>query len=279
MLNPEVLTFWEHFHASGAWDKTHETGTFLQQTRFLLVMEYGDELWLAPLIPSDWLKDGRTVAVARAPTRFGPVSYRIQSQLSEGRVDAEIDPPARNAPKAVVLRLRLPEGRRLRAATVNGQSHANFDAAREVITIPSPGAPKAGMPRGEKVLRQALDLQPDFADGRQALGLLLARQGRKEEALEELEKAASLRPEDPHFAYVHGVSLNSTGRLERALQVLERALEIHPTNQELLFALATINRDRGARDQAWRYAQQLRSLAPDRPDFQELVRQIEATQR
>ncbi|MBI4584362.1 MAG: NPCBM/NEW2 domain-containing protein [Planctomycetes bacterium] len=138
MLNPEVLTFWEHFSASGAWDKTHETGYFLQQTRFMLVMEHGEELWLAPLLPSDWLKNGRTVAVAGAPTRFGKVSYRIRSHLSEGRIDAEIDPPARSAPRAVVLRLRIPEGRHLRAVAVNGRSHEDFDAARESITIPSP---------------------------------------------------------------------------------------------------------------------------------------------
>src|SRR5580700_9366326 len=31
MLNPEVLTLWEHFHFTGAWDKTHETGYFLYQ--------------------------------------------------------------------------------------------------------------------------------------------------------------------------------------------------------------------------------------------------------
>ena len=48
MLNPEVLTLWEHFNHSGAWDKTHETGYFLHQTREMLVQERGDELWLAP---------------------------------------------------------------------------------------------------------------------------------------------------------------------------------------------------------------------------------------
>lgn len=39
LLNTEVLTLWEHFRHSGAWDKTHETGYFLHQTRLMLVQE------------------------------------------------------------------------------------------------------------------------------------------------------------------------------------------------------------------------------------------------
>jgi hypothetical protein len=58
MLNPEVLTFWEHFHHSGAWDKTHETGYFLHQTRTMLVTERGNQLWLAPFVTGNWLKHG-----------------------------------------------------------------------------------------------------------------------------------------------------------------------------------------------------------------------------
>ena len=94
MLNPEVLTLWEHFHHSGAWDKTHETGYFLHQTRTMLVTERGDQLWLAPFITSNWLKDGQTLSVSNAPTRFGPVSYEIESHLAEGVYPGD-DPSAR----------------------------------------------------------------------------------------------------------------------------------------------------------------------------------------
>jgi hypothetical protein len=133
MVNPEVLTMWEHFHHSGAWDKTHETGYFLYQTRTLLVTERGDQLWLAPFLPAAWLKDGLVVAVSNAPTRFGPVSYRIASHVKEGYIEASIQPPARILPKAVVLRLRHPEGRRLRGVTVNGRYHPDFDSAKDTI--------------------------------------------------------------------------------------------------------------------------------------------------
>ncbi len=135
LLNPEVLTLWEHFNHSGAWDKTHETGYFLHQTREMLVQERGDQLWLAPLIPSDWLKDGLGVGVTNAPTRFGRVSYRLNSKAASGAIEAHIEPPARSAPKAIVLRLRHPDGKRLSTVTVNGQPHTDFDPQKETVRL------------------------------------------------------------------------------------------------------------------------------------------------
>jgi hypothetical protein len=135
MLNQEVLTLWEHFNHTGAWDKTHETGYFLHQTREMLVQERGDELWLAPLITSNWLKDGMSVAVKNAPTRFGRVSYRLTSHAREGFIDARIESPARSAPKAIVLRLRHPDGKAMRAVTVNGTPHSDFDPQKETVRI------------------------------------------------------------------------------------------------------------------------------------------------
>jgi hypothetical protein len=137
MINPEVLTVWEGLAAgsSGAWDKTHETGYFLQQTRFMLVKEHGEELWLAPLVPRKWLKDELLVSVTNAPTFFGKVSYLIRSHAAEGWIEATVIPPARRTPKAVVLRLRHPEGKPMRGVTVNGRPQAEFDAEKETIRI------------------------------------------------------------------------------------------------------------------------------------------------
>ncbi len=137
LLNPEVLTFWEHFRHSGAPDKTHETGYFLQQTRFMMAMEHGHELWLAPLITSNWLKDGLTVSATRVPTRFGKVSFRLNSHVKAGYIEAHVEPPARFSGKAIVLRLRHPDGKPMRAVKVNDKTHTDFDARRETITLPS----------------------------------------------------------------------------------------------------------------------------------------------
>ncbi|MCX6375748.1 MAG: hypothetical protein NTU88_06905, partial [Armatimonadetes bacterium] len=135
LLNTENLSLWEHFHSSGAWNKTHETGYFLQQTRFMLVMESGDHLRLAPFVTGNWLKDGMVVAVRNAPTRFGKVSYRTTSHVAAGFIEMTIEPPKRNPPRELVLRLRHPEGKPIRSVTMNGSPHTDFDPAKETITL------------------------------------------------------------------------------------------------------------------------------------------------
>ncbi|HEY9172032.1 MAG TPA: NPCBM/NEW2 domain-containing protein [Verrucomicrobiae bacterium] len=135
LLNPEVLTFWEHFRHSGAWDKTHETGYFLHQTRTMVVQERGDELWLAPFVTDQWLKDGARISVKNAPTRFGKVSYEVNSRLAQGFIQVQVDPPARERPRQIVLRLRHPEGKPIASVSVNGKRHTAFDRTHGLVAI------------------------------------------------------------------------------------------------------------------------------------------------
>lgn len=135
LLNTENLTFWEHFHNGGAYDKTHETGYFLHQTRCMLLMERGEDLWLNPLTTSHWLQDGMTISVLNAPTRFGKTGYVIRSRLGQRLIEAAITPPDRVAPRRVVLRLRHPEGQPIRAVTVDDEVHRDFDAAAGLIKV------------------------------------------------------------------------------------------------------------------------------------------------
>lgn len=138
LLNTEVLTLWEHFRHSGAWDKTHETGYFLHQTRTLLVQERGEDLWLAPLIPGEWLRAGRSLSVSNAPTRFGPVSYHVNSRLPAS-IEVRILPPQRIAPQSIKLRLRHPEGRAIQRVTVNGREHQEFESLSPITLPAGPG--------------------------------------------------------------------------------------------------------------------------------------------
>lgn len=139
LLNYENLSFQEHFGGVAAWNKTHETGYFLHQTRLMLVMERGDDLWLAPFVTTNWMTDGLVVAATNAPTRFGPVSYRMTSAVGQGRIDVTIDPPTRTSPRQIVVRLRHPEGKPITKVTVNDQPHKDFDAAAGLIRISPSG--------------------------------------------------------------------------------------------------------------------------------------------
>jgi len=135
MLNPEVLTFWEHFNHSGAWDKTHETGYFLYQTRTMLVMERGRDLWLAPLVTSNWFGEGMALSVSNAPTRFGTVNYEIKSRLAEDRIEMTITPPERQPPEWIVVRLRHPGGKPIAHVEVNGKRLRTFDPEGGLVRL------------------------------------------------------------------------------------------------------------------------------------------------
>jgi hypothetical protein len=100
----------------------------LRLLRHMLVREEADELLLAQAVPQHWLADGKQVKVENAPTRFGAVSYTIDSHVSDGRIVVTLDPPKRTPPKAVVLYLRHPAGKPIKAATANGKPVAGFDA-------------------------------------------------------------------------------------------------------------------------------------------------------
>ena len=77
-----------------------------------------------------WLEDGKHIVVERAPTAFGVVSIRADSQLSQGQVMVHVDLPTRNPAKRTLLRARLPDGWRVTAASVDGQD----------LTVDSSGA-------------------------------------------------------------------------------------------------------------------------------------------
>ena len=138
LLNCEDLSLWEHFF-NGAYCKTHETGYFLYQTRTMLVTERGEQLWLAPFVPSGWMRDGDTVAAANAPTRFGPVGYKTTSHINAGYIESVIEPPTRQSPKQIVLRLRHPDGKQIRSVTVDGLPHFDFDPVRECVLLEPAG--------------------------------------------------------------------------------------------------------------------------------------------
>jgi hypothetical protein len=114
-------------------------GAFLTKLRLLLVHEPRDAagepsgLELGFSTPRAWLRAGKRIAVRRMPTSFGPVSYQLDAQRRSVR--ATIDVPARQAPAALALRLRLPDGRRIVAVRVAGRRWRRFDPGTGTIEL------------------------------------------------------------------------------------------------------------------------------------------------
>jgi len=77
----------------------------------------------------------------------------------------------------------------------------------------------------EQALRRALKAKPAYAEGHFNLGKVLHKQGRRDEALREYERAYAMDPEFPglRIALLHMYC--KTGRAERARVVLETTLE------------------------------------------------------
>jgi hypothetical protein len=136
--DPETLTFMESIASDGGQpNKTHEEGWFFHQLRFMLVMEMGDDLFLARGTPREWLEDGKKIVLNHAPTYFGVLDYRIESFANQGRIVATVRPPNRQRPANFYLRLRHPQKSLLKRVTMNGRPWENFDPAKEWVKLPA----------------------------------------------------------------------------------------------------------------------------------------------
>ncbi len=105
----------------------------------MLVHERDDDvLVLAQATPRDWLRDGQRIELERVPTYYGEMSATFESRSDSGEIRASIRMPARRRPSAVWVRFRHPDGKRMRAVTVNGRAWQDFDPAADWVRLPAP---------------------------------------------------------------------------------------------------------------------------------------------
>jgi hypothetical protein len=113
----------------------HSTSELIRITNKMLVHEERDQLWLAHGVPGKWLENDKVIEVKNAQTCFGPLSYTIKSNVSEGKIIAEINHSSSlNDPSIVKLKIRHPEGKNLTKVEVNGKAWKDFD--KETINLP-----------------------------------------------------------------------------------------------------------------------------------------------
>jgi len=127
---------------------------------------------------------------------------------------------------------------------------------------------------GERVLREAIVHSPNDASLQHALGLLLVRQGRGQEALEHLAAAARLDPANARFAFVYAVALNGAGQNDEAIGVLEDDVARHPYNRDSLAALVSFCRSAGNARKAAGYAKRLVELEPNDAQVRQQLLQL-----
>ncbi|MFA0730620.1 MAG: hypothetical protein LKKZDAJK_000792 [Candidatus Fervidibacter sp.] len=88
---------------------------------------------------------------------------------------------------------------------------------------------QGNLSEAETALRQALELNPDAPDPLIALGRLLVKMGRTEEAIGVLSKACELDAENPEAHFLFGQALEAAQRWRRARDAYERAMRLQPS--------------------------------------------------
>jgi len=75
----------------------------IELLRNMILREHGGDLVLLSALSPDWLRAGKSIETAAAPTDFGPVSLRLEAR-ADG-FDLRISSRFRNPPKRVLVRL------------------------------------------------------------------------------------------------------------------------------------------------------------------------------
>jgi hypothetical protein len=145
-----VLEPVEHRWAWGQYFGPPSTdGAWFELYRNMLIHELDDDtLLLLQATPRKWLEDGKTIEVERAPTHYGRLSMKIESQAALNRLLAQIDMPDRRYPHTILIRLRHPTGKPIKSVTVNGRDWTDFDINKEWLRIRNPDRPRYSIVAG-----------------------------------------------------------------------------------------------------------------------------------
>lgn len=139
-LYPDVNTFTEEYrmwsHGSGPFYKSPDEARFVNRLRDMLVLESGDDLWLASGTPRRWLASPEGIRADAINTYFGPLGFTIRAGESPGTIVASVRPPTRTPPANVWLYVRVPEGKAIRKVEIDGQEWTDLDAPHERIRLP-----------------------------------------------------------------------------------------------------------------------------------------------
>lgn len=104
--------------------------------------------------------------------------------------------------------------------------------------------------RSVEVTRQALQADDSFAEARYYLGLALFDLGRRDEAIQELERVVQSGPKVADAYLSLGTAYLEAGRFDEALETLSQGTHIDPSRPDVRIQLARAYRSKGLLDKA-----------------------------
>jgi tetratricopeptide (TPR) repeat protein len=114
--------------------------------------------------------------------------------------------------------------------------------------------------------QQALHLQPDYPDAHNNLGIVLEKQDQLDAAMARYQHALRLKPNYPEPHYNLGIVLARLGRLDEAMASYQQALRFKLDYPEAHNNLGTVLAQQGRLDEATASYQQALQLKPDYPE-------------
>ena len=142
-LYPEVNTLTEEYRmwsrASGPFYKSPDEARFVNRLRDMLVLESGNDLWLASGTPRRWLTSREGIRVDEINSYFGPVAFTMAAGDQPNTIVATVRPPTRNAPKEVWLYVHIPDAKPIRRVEIDGGEWKDIDRKHERIRLPKSG--------------------------------------------------------------------------------------------------------------------------------------------
>ena len=105
----------------------HSISSLIRMVRTMMIQERDGGLYLLQGTPRDWMEQGKTVRITEAPNWYGTLSLEVVSNIAARQVKAQLGIPERIGSTPMLLRLRLPSGKRIERVQVNGHAHPGVE--------------------------------------------------------------------------------------------------------------------------------------------------------
>ena len=128
--------YYEWGIGSGRLYKVADEACFGTRVCDLLVMQSGEELWLAPGIPRYWLEPGKVIRLYRISTIYGNVSYELKCGTIPNTVEAKITLPEGIPEEKAKLFVRSPFEKPIKSVMVNGEIWNKWNQDKEIVILP-----------------------------------------------------------------------------------------------------------------------------------------------
>ncbi len=126
----------------------------------------------------------------------------------------------------------------------------------------------------EKVLLDAINVNPESSDIYYQLALVKVRQRDRVKAVDYFDLAIKYNDQNPRAFYTRGVLHQENGEKEKAKQDYAMAYKLQPQSPDYLYTLTVILIELKEYDSALFHAQKLGQLLPNNPQVQQLIAHI-----